>query len=318
MRLLIFVLCIPLLPSLLQAQSEDLETRYIPSPEEIARRGISEIRLKVIERKGKKLEGDSYYSHIYRFDRCGRMIRATIPEYPWVAFAYDSLGRITRASVNGIIGEGANKGDTVSMSSYYHYDAAGNMVKEMSDYSRTSTIHQYDPETGRRIATFAEEARDTTFYQYGADGLLLKKLHYRFDSEPEFRFPEDGKGGIDSTSLSASRQDGPLRTDIRNERSLVYGSIYRYDEDGLLQCEFDVDGWGMHDSAVSYVTTYSYNASGRLVGETQMAANQRCDTMSAYRYEWDESGHLSMAMEHHPSIKTGETWMQLEYEYFPE
>ena len=277
------ILTLLLAPSLLSAQSEDFDTRYFPSQEVIAERGVKELRMKVMEINGESVDSGSNYRYTYWFDTAGRMTRASLPEYPWTSCDYDSLGRITRSSINGLVQqEGPRFGDTIRMSVYFHYDESGEMTRETSDYSRFPTVHSYDPVTGYRIRSHVEGSDGATTYHYTQEGLLGKELFYR------------------------------------NDTDLVYGKIYKYGAVGEVVAELSLDGQ-VYDSAVDRITLYSYDERGNLIHEVTKSAYQRGDTTSEYRYTWDESGLMQEAVEDYHSGSRPKVYrMRFEYEYYAE
>ncbi|SDD08472.1 RHS repeat-associated core domain-containing protein [Massilia sp. PDC64] len=172
-------------------------------------------------------------------------------------FAYDALGRMTRA---------VNADAVVSMA----YDAVGQLVSEQTDASGTSVVlrHVYD-ELGNRVQTTLPDGRILNNLYYGSGHLHQVNLDGEVVTDIERDRAHRMISRTQGVLVSQFRYDpvGRLLAQTAGEGgSAVIARKYEYDEVGNLVSI---------DDQRNGVTRYSYDPIGRILSAVQPQSNER-------------------------------------------
>ncbi len=239
------------------------------------------------------------------YDATGRMASSTDPLGRVTHFEYDLLGRLlvvtspsgaARSSEYDLVGRLVSSTDANDLTTYYDYDLAGQLVSVTDPLGRvweieynldgqrtqviqpdsSSVVLGYDG-VGRLVTYTNADGRSTT-YSYLDSGLLAAK------TEPgtlatSYTYDAGGRLGVQTNpdgSALVYEYDAAGRVSLVDFSDIgATDSTYTYDDSNRVEQITDASG----------STSFTYDGTGRLVGETDGSG----DSIS---YDYDEIGQM--------------------------
>jgi RHS repeat-associated protein len=202
-------------------------------------------------------------STTYTYDANGNLASETNPLGNKATYTYDAAGNVlTRVDPLGNVAGG----NPDAYKSTYTYDAAGHLLTETNPLGKTTT-NTYD--NAGNLKTVTDALNHTTMYDYDAQNRVIKVtapdtgfMQYTYDSVGNRLTATDQLNHTTTSTYDSDNRLASVTSPLGNK------ATYFYDQNGkvakLVEPRGNVQGANPDD----YATTYTYDAAGRLVTET--------------------------------------------------